>query len=46
MGARESTARNDQETKGAVDYYKILEISEDATAEEIKVVRELCFILS
>jgi len=36
MGARESTARN-TETEGVVDYYKILEVSEDATPEDIKV---------
>lgn len=44
MGARESKARNlpdDQknDTTGALDYYQILEVDENATADEIKVGR-------
>jgi len=35
MGARESTVRNAE--TGVVDYYKILEVSEDATPDDIKV---------
>lgn len=37
MGAGESTARGGEQAEGIVDYYKILEVAEDATAEEIKV---------
>lgn len=40
MGARESTAgggQAEQGGEGIVDYYKILEVAEDATQDEIKV---------
>ena len=37
MGAGESTARGGGDAEAIVDYYKILEVAEDATAEEIKV---------
>lgn len=39
MGARESTARNPQEAAeaGPPNYYTLLEVDEDATADEIKV---------
>lgn len=41
MGAKESTGRTGQDDADpapeALDYYKILEIEEDATADEIKV---------
>ncbi len=39
MGARESTSRNAKEETSVVDYYEVLEVSEDATSEEIKVHR-------
>lgn len=37
MGAGESTARGGGDAEGVVDYYKILEVAEDATGDEIKV---------
>jgi len=41
MGARESTSQHGQQNSAedteVVDYYHILEVSEDATPEEIKV---------
>ena len=37
MGARESTSRNAKEDSSVVDYYEVLEVSEDSTPEEIKV---------
>ena len=42
MGARESTSRNAKEESSVVDYYEVLEVSEDATPEEIKVHRGVC----
>jgi DnaJ family protein A protein 5 len=42
MGAGESTARGAEQEEGIVDYYKILEVAEDATAEEIKVSKRSC----
>ena len=42
MGAGESTARGGEQAEGIVDYYKILEVAEDATAEEIKVRKRSC----
>lgn len=36
MGAGESTTRNDQADE-VVDYYKLLEVDENATADELKV---------
>lgn len=39
MGARESTARGAQETQaaGPPNYYELLQVDENATADEIKV---------
>lgn len=39
MGARESTARNPEEAfeQGPPDYYALLEVEENATADEIRV---------
>lgn len=41
MGAKESTGRQDEGTSeqasSSSDYYQILEVAEDATADEIKV---------
>ncbi|TFK28209.1 DnaJ-domain-containing protein [Coprinopsis marcescibilis] len=36
MGARESTARGEQPAEEIVNYYSLLEVAEDATADEIK----------
>jgi hypothetical protein len=48
MGARESTGRSNRDVSdgddAALDYYQILEVAEDATADEIKVPR-ISFIL-
>lgn len=42
MGAQESTSRSDQQNADGtgttlVDYYQLLEVTEDATVEEIRV---------
>jgi len=42
MGAGESTGRGGQEAEAIVDYYKILEVAEDATQDEIKVSFLVC----
>jgi len=48
MGAQESKAQGQQDSNGADDYYSLLEVSEMATADEIKVSLGLiifhCFI--
>lgn len=45
MGARESTARGTQEDgeTNIVNYYELLEVAEDATADEIKVLSSSIF---
>lgn len=42
MGARESTARNPQGAAeaGPPDYYTLLEVGENATADEIRVSKQ------
>jgi len=41
MGAQESRAQGQQDSNEAADYYSLLEVSETATADEIKVSQRL-----
>jgi len=46
MGAQESTGRSDQENADGtgttfIDYYQLLEVTEDATVEEVRVSASL-----